>query len=265
MSAPCNARAGGGAPPVGGWACRYDGEDMSNTPRCPACRLPMEAHRFPTHGGAMTELDICFACQGLWFDPLENLRLTPAAVIALFELLHRHRSDERRALPQALDCPRCNRTLQHGFDVVRSGRYVTYRCAQRHGRFTTFASFMVEKGFVRQMTEVEIEDLARRVDAIYCTSCGAPVDIRRDHACPYCRAAFSLLDPNAVERALERHASAAQRANPVTTSPVDLADALMVIERDRQRTLREEKQERQDVVADLLTAGVELVWRAIIR
>jgi len=225
----------------------------------------MQAHRFEGHAGAATEIDICFACQGLWFDPLENLRLAPASVIALFELLHQHRDDRRQALAASLACPRCEGALSHGFDVVRSGRYVTYRCARRHGRFTTFASFMIEKGFVRQMTEVEIEDLAKRVGAIYCTSCGAPVDIRREHACPYCRAAFSLLDPTAVERALERHASAAQRRDPNTIQTTALAEALMGLERDRQRALREAQQERQDVVADLLMAGVELVWASLRR
>ena len=118
--------------------------------------------------------------------------------------------------------------------VVKSGRYVTYRCMQGHGRFATFSSFMVEKGFVRQLTKPEIEDLARRVDAIFCTGCGAPVDIRRDHACPHCRAAFSLLDPAAVEKALQRHAQAARPDASLSSAArsSDLADALVFLMRN---------------------------------
>ncbi|WP_277752627.1 zf-TFIIB domain-containing protein [Variovorax guangxiensis] len=235
-----------------------------NAPRlCPSCRQPMEAHHFAAHGGKTVDLDICFACQGLWFDAGENLRLAPAGVLALFESLHRHRGDAHQPLHDALRCPSCKRALAHGFDHVRSGRYVTYRCPQGHGRFASFSSFMVEKGFVRQMTGPEIEDLSRRVAAIYCTGCGAPVDIRRDHACPHCRAAFSLLDPAAVEQALQRHASASAPAGRSAPRQVDVADALIAIERDRQEALREEK--KADPTADLWAAGIELVWRVLSR
>ena len=87
--------------------------------------------------------------------------------------------------------------------LAQGGRYVTYRCPRGHGRFSAFSSFMVEKGFVRQLTKPEIDDIAQRVAIITCTGCGAPVDIRKDHACPHCRSAFSLIDPQAVARALE--------------------------------------------------------------
>jgi hypothetical protein len=228
----------------------------------------MEAHRFATRDGGAIELDICFACQGLWFDPRENLQLAPGSVVELFQLLHQHRDDARHPLGHSLRCPRCRQTLAHGFDVVRSGRYVTYRCAQGHGRFATFSSFMVEKGFVRQLTKPEIEDLARRVDAIFCTGCGAPVDIRRDHACPHCRAAFSLLDPQAVENALQRHARAVKPVASAAPRSTDLADALVAMERNKSLAQREEQKERYerlDVTVDLWAAGVELVWRALSR
>lgn len=230
----------------------------------------MEAHRFATRDGGSIELDICFACQGLWFDPRENLQLAPGSVVELFQLLHQHRDDAHHPVSSTLRCPRCRQSLSHGFDVVKSGRYVTYRCAQGHGRFATFSSFMVEKGFVRQLTKPEIEDLARRVDTIFCTGCGAPVDIRRDHACPHCRAAFSLLDPAAVERALQRHVQAAKPAVSSTpaTRNTDLADALVSIERSRSQARREEQKERierVDLTGDLWAAGVEMVWRALMR
>lgn len=218
--------------------------------------------------GSLLELDICFHCQGLWFDPKENLKLAPAAVVELFRLLHEQRDAPRNPLALQLGCPRCERPLEKGFDVVRSGRYVTYRCPRRHGRFSAFSSFMVEKGFVRQLTRPEIDDIAKRVAIIYCTGCGAPVDIRKDHACPHCRSAFSLIDPKAVERALDGYASAAQRG--ATARPMDLADALIGIERDRLKAEREEKAERGTVfgghpaqTGDLWAAGLEMVWKMI--
>ncbi|MDM0046145.1 zf-TFIIB domain-containing protein [Variovorax dokdonensis] len=238
---------------------------MLATSNCPSCLHPMEAHRFATRNGGHVELDICFGCQGLWFDPNENTQLAPDAVLELFELLHRHRADAHAPLSDTLRCPRCRSVLSRGFDVVKSGRYVTYRCAKAHGRFATFSSFMVEKGFVRQMTRPEIEDLARRVDAIFCTGCGAPVDIRKDHACPHCRAPFSLLDPAAVEQALQRHSSAAAKPGAQPSRSADLADALMAIERDRANAQREERKERLDLTTDLWSAGIEMVWRVLAR
>ena len=129
-------------------------------------------------------LDLCFPCQGIWFGPQENLKPSPASVVELFRLLHELESETRQALALKMDCPHCNRSLAQGFDVVKSGRDITYRCPQRHGRFSAFSSFMIEKGFVRQLTRTEIDEMARRVAVIYCTSCGAPVDLRKDHACP---------------------------------------------------------------------------------
>ena len=229
----------------------------------------MQIQPLASQDGSVLEVDLCFNCQGMWFDPRENLRLAPAAVVELFRMLHEHRNAARHPLALQLDCPHCQRPLDKGFDIVRSGRYVTYRCPQRHGRFSAFSSFMVEKGFVRQLTQPEIDDIARRVGVIYCNSCGAPVDIRKDHACPHCRSAFSLVDPQAVERALEGYASATQR-QAGGTRPLDLADALIGMERDRLRAEREAKAERGGVfnsppprTGDLWAAGLEMVWKMI--
>lgn len=232
----------------------------------------MQAHRFTSNQGHSLELDICFACQGLWFDRHENLKLAPQSVVELFRLLHEHRTDQHQPLAERMACPRCNTSLAKGFDVVRSGRYMIYRCARLHGRFSTFSSFMVEKGFVRHMTPIEVQDLAKRVGAVYCTSCGAPVDIRKDHACPYCRAAFSLLDPDAVRKALDGYARPHSPGAPVPAT-VDIADALITIERDRNRAERERLQKgsfglgRNDaeLTGDLLAAGVEIIWKVLFK
>ena len=69
----------------------------------------MEVHQLDGHdhglGHGVVELDICFACQGIWFDHRENLKLSPQAVVELFTLLHQHRTDERR--PCSASWPAC--------------------------------------------------------------------------------------------------------------------------------------------------------------
>lgn len=238
---------------------------------CPSCRQPAQAIRLPAGGGGAVELDLCFACQGLWFDPQENTRLAPAAVLRLFELLHQHRGDAHRPLSDRLRCPRCSQNLVRGYDLAQGGRYVTYRCAARHGRFSTFGAFMIEKGFVRHLSAAEITALADRVGTIACTACGGAVDIRNDHACPYCRSALSLLDPQAVDKALARHGRAAQQAGGRAAhaqSPEALADALVALERNRTREERERQKERLEGSGesfDLVAAGVEFVWSLLRR
>ena len=222
----------------------------------------MALHAFDSLNGGRVDLDICFACQGLWFDPQENLRLTPEALVALFRLLHENRDAPRQALARTLDCPHCRRGLVQGFDVVRSGRYITFRCPNRDGRFSTFSAFMIEKGFVRQLTHPEIEDLARRVGVIHCTGCGAPVDLRKDTVCPHCRSAFSLLDPKAVEQALAGYAKATAGAG---LQVPELADALTRMEREREDARRERRANglsllnREVPDVDLWALGVSMV------
>jgi Zn-finger nucleic acid-binding protein len=219
----------------------------------------MHVRELPGNLGHPIVLDLCFQCQGMWFDPKENLKLSPAAVADLFKLLHEQRGAAHQPLGTTLDCPRCTGALTQGFDVVRSGRYITYRCGNGHGRFSPFSSFMVEKGFVRQLTRPEIEDIAKRVAVIHCTSCGAPVDIRKDAACPHCRSAFSLLDPKAVEKALEGYALASKSVAPPATKTPDVADALMMLERDRQRARPAQPyQGGQTYEAEDSTTGVDL-------
>ena len=44
--------------------------------------------------------------------------------------------------------------------------------------------------------------LAARIGTVHCSSCGAPVDIRADDSCPHCSSPITILDPEAVEKAL---------------------------------------------------------------
>lgn len=209
-------------------------------------------------------LDLCFHCQGIWFDDFESVQITPGGILELFKLIHQHRDDQRLPLRDLLPCPRCNERLLHGLDVAKHGGQFNYhRCLQKHGRFTTFAQFMIEKGFVRQLTVAEIETLAARVGTIRCNGCGAPVDIRKDHACGHCRAPIAILDPAAVEQALARY----QQAEIKRTTPnVEmLADAIVMREREKSQRQRDRKLDTLDTIdlGDLIVSGAGMVWNLL--
>lgn len=209
-------------------------------------------------------LDLCFPCQGIWFDDFESVQITPGGIIELFKLIHAHRDGQRLPLSDPLRCPRCAEKLLHGLDVAKHGGQFNYhRCLQKHGRFTTFAQFMIEKGFVRQLSSAEISELAVKVGSIRCNGCGAPVDIRKEHACGHCRSPIAILDPAAVEQALSRFQQAEVKR---TTRDVEaLGDAIVMREREKSRYQREKRQGRiEDLeIGDLLVDGVELIWNLI--
>ncbi len=230
---------------------------------CSSCRAPMEAHRFERKLTGDTELDLCFACQGIWFDEHESPRLAPSGVIELFKLIHEHRNDQRLPLSSPLSCPRCHERLIPSQDRVKSGLFNYQRCGQ-HGRFITFSQFMIEKGFVRQLNGAEIKELKARIGIVRCTGCGAPVDIRKDSACTHCRAPIAILDPQAVEAALAGYQQAAlkQRA---PTDPTVLAEAILFSERERSQRQRERGSGLDSDIGDLLLDGVSMLWNVLRR
>jgi hypothetical protein len=222
----------------------------------------MLKHRFERLHHGEVVLDLCFPCQGIWFDNFESAQITPGGIIELFKLIHDHRDGQRLPLRDPLHCPRCNERLLHGLDVGKHGGQFNYhRCLQKHGRFTTFAQFMIEKGFVRQLTAAEIGELAVKIGTVRCNGCGAPVDIRKDHACTHCRSPITILDPAAVEQALARYQQAEVKRTMVDVDA--LGDAIVMRERENSRYQHEKRQGRiEDIdVGDLLISGVELAWK----
>lgn len=227
----------------------------------------MTKHRFERVHHGEVPLDLCFPCQGIWFDDFESAQITPGGIIGLFKLLHEHRDAMHQPLRDPLHCPRCDERLLHGLDIAKHGGQFNYhRCLQRHGRFSTFAQFMIEKGFVRQLVPAEISALAAKVGTIRCNGCGAPVDIRKDHACTHCKSPISILDPEAIEQALARYQQAEVKR---TTVNVDaLGDAIVMREREKS-LLKRQKAEPDNAgivdVIDLVSAGLELAWNLIRR
>ena len=175
-------------------------------------------------GGTVT-IDLCSPCQALWLDAFESVQLTPGAVVALFGAIHAARPDTRRPLPASLPCPRCNERLVLTHDQTTTAHFTYYRCPYRHGRLTPFVQFLREKSFVRVLPPAELEELKAHVRVIHCSSCGAPVDLEADTACPFCRAPIVALDPHAVETALARYRAAEDQRTRI--DPVALVDGLL--------------------------------------
>lgn len=211
--------------------------------------------------GGKIVLDLCFPCQGIWFDENESLQITPGGIIELFRLIHEHRDGQRQPLADPLRCPRCDERLLHGMDIVKpGGKFNYHRCLQQHGRFITFGQFMIEKGFVRQLSNSEVNTLAARVGSVHCTGCGAPVDIRQDHACRHCGAAIAILDNNAIEQALARYNQAEIQRSRVDVEA--LGDAIVMREREKSRQARERLSQgevSQIDIGDIIIGGIEIL------
>ena len=73
---------------------------------------------------------------------------------------------------------------------------------------------------------------------------------------PHCRSAFSLLDPQAVERALQGYKTAAN--GPAGITLPTLADALVMLERDRLRALADRKKDRGSLFNTDVTGNLDL-------
>lgn len=229
---------------------------------CPSCGTPMAHHGFGRKQGGEVELDLCFGCQGIWFDAWESLQLTPGSVIELFRMIHEHHGDQRLPLRDSMRCPRCANALALSFDLAKvGGRFNYHRCPRGHGRLTTFGQFMIEKGFVRQLSPAEIRALQAKITTVRCSGCGAPIDIQRHHACTHCRAPLTFLDPAAVTQALGNFQQA--EIKRATVDHAAVADAICLSARDAKQpgSLRwkEAKGADGDSIGDLVLAGAALL------
>lgn len=231
---------------------------------CPACRQTMAKLRCPRTQGGEVVLDLCYSCQGLWFDQHESQQIAPGGVIELFREIHARRDTPRLPLPAALHCPRCGDGLRHGMDLVKpGGRFNYHRCPQQHGRFVAFSQFLIEKGFIRQLNPAEIARLAVEVRQIRCNGCGAPVDLQRDPACPHCRAPIALLDPQAVDNALARYRQAEQEQRVAPGAEV-LGDLIVANARERKQLRQKTGNRNNDIeLLDLLVDGAGFILRLL--
>ena len=202
---------------------------------CPSCAGPMHRQSFARRPEGRVDLDFCFACQSIWFDAYESAQLTPGATIELFRLIHAHPAANPQPISGSASCPRCAVRLVLTHDVQRTNKFLYYRCPFGHGRLITFFHFLREKQFVRSLSGAEISRLKATVSQVRCSSCGAPVNVEKDAACAHCKSPLSILDTDAVQRALAELDAADRRAIHAPNLAAASMDALLAGRRTEQR------------------------------
>ena len=233
--------------------------------RCPNCGAGMEEQTFDEIYGRLITLDICHACQGLWFDGSEMLQLSPGATLALFQLIH-ETDGTPRPLADRPKCPRCGLTMRQGSDLQQSTRFFYVRCPRNHGRFLPFFQFLRARRFVRTLTSLEIADLRRHIHQINCSNCGAAVNIDRGAICGYCRTPVSMIDPGQVATTLQAlRAEEARRQTVDPTLPIRLLHERLQAE----RTFATADPSAAwmslapDPGVDLVKAGLRSLWKTL--
>src|SRR5712692_9184489 len=146
---------------------------------CPSCSQEMLRETVGGNYAKSIELDICHPCSAFWFDGLEELALSPDAVLHLFVVINDNRSAQRNPLGTAMACPRCRQRLALTHDMQRATRFSYWACPGEHGHFITFFEFLREKNFIRPLSASEIASLKQNVRTVTCSSCGRPRE-RRD-------------------------------------------------------------------------------------
>ena len=165
--------------------------------RCPNCAREMSAQTLESHGAnaaAAVEVDACPLCNLLWFDPSESIRLTPHAVLVLFQYIGKVAGGERTTLASNFSCPRCSGVLSLTHDLQRTTRFTYWRCSRDFG-LITFNQFLRAKNFIRTPSPAELAKLRATIRQITCSQCGAPIDLASENACGHCGASIALIDP----------------------------------------------------------------------
>lgn len=232
---------------------------------CPSCAEPMARRGFERKPQGALDLDICFACQAIWFDQYESSQLTPGAIIELFRVIEEAHGATPRPLSQRSRCPVCRLTLELTHDIQRTNRITYYRCPAAHGRLTTFFTFLREKDFVRTLSPAETERLRATVAQVRCSGCGAPIDVGRDPQCRYCGAPIAILDADAVAKALAQFGGDERRRAHV--NPTASIDAMLATQRFERQLERIERRaptvETGSVVLDLVGEALGFFLKGI--
>ncbi|HTQ00474.1 MAG TPA: hypothetical protein VMN56_14200 [Casimicrobiaceae bacterium] len=204
---------------------------------CPNCREPMTAKAEDAFAAVPRPVEIgcCEQCTVLWFDAFGSIRLTPKAVLELFQYIGQA-GKARRTLASSFACPRCGGALALTHDVQRTTHFTYWRCPTDHGQLITFNQFLAQKNFIREPSPGELAKLRETVRQITCSQCGAPIDLATDSACTHCGAPVALIDPEGVSRALhDLSASQAAMAGDPSHVRDAVIDAQLAALLDRER------------------------------
>jgi len=193
--------------------------------KCPNCTVDMTVMSVDRLYGRTQNLDVCRACQLVWFDQAELMQLAPGGTLQLVSLFadQTEAGDARSPLKPGLACPRCRRALAEVHDMQRGTRFTYARCPEEHGRLLTFYQFLRAKNFVRALGTAEIEELRRHVRQVNCANCGAAVDVGVDSACTFCRTPIAILDPDQLRKAVDDLRRSLDTKTPDATLPLAMA------------------------------------------
>jgi hypothetical protein len=209
---------------------------------CPNCRNEMTAHVVEAFGALRPiEVGACGPCTLFWFDQSASVRLTPRAVLGMFQYIGTAVAGARTPLRVDFNCPRCSGMLAFTHDLQRATRFTYWRCPRDRGQLITFNQFLREKNFIRAPSPAELARLRATVRQVSCSQCGAPIDLATDDACSHCRAPVALIDSEGVAKALRELSAGAAAPAPAdpdamrTTLSDAQANAIFDLERIRER------------------------------
>ena len=232
---------------------------------CPNCHNEMTPRVVQAYDTSRpVEIEACAQCNLLWFDNLENIRLTHQAVLDLFKYISAAAAGPRTALASNFRCPRCSAALPFSHDLQRATRFTYWRCPRDRGQLITFQQFLRAKNFVRAPSPEELARLRDTVRQISCSQCGAPIDLANDPACAHCGAPIALIDPEGVAKALQALATERSKTAPDqrATMQAALTDAQIKAIFDLER-MRDGGPEHDLLALGLAAAGVWLAaWLA---
>jgi Zn-finger nucleic acid-binding protein len=230
---------------------------------CPACAETMRVLSIPYAPSRPMAIDSCEPCRGLWFDTGEHIRMSAEGTLALVRHLAAAPQAERRRLPLTLSCPVCGDRLGPTYDLVGETQYRYFRCPGKHGFFISVFDFLRSRGLLRGLSPIEADALRRKVAAVNCSGCGAPVSLEGDRTCSYCQAPLSVIDTDHLKAAIAQleHDAAAERLPRRARRVVPADDVVNEWRRSRERKDEDEPQmlwgRRQRI--DLLDVGAAVL------
>ena len=226
-------------------------QSKPSTKHCSNCSAKMALYSLPGHYDSTVEIDVCMACNAIWFDQFESMQLSPDGTVALFQLIHQSGSSGSSAstkFSEGLRCVTCGDGMKLTNDQVKGTRFSYQACRKGHGRFTTFYNFLAEKQFVRELTQTERAKLAATVQQLRCSGCGAAVNIGKVDACEYCRAPVSVFDREAAKKAIDHYLQERKQ------QPASQANSSNRREAGRSADMQWSAYDRADLGSDILYA-----------
>ena len=239
----------------------------------------MHALSLDDHLARATVVDVCHACQAIWFDTHESPRLTPGSTLTLFRIIGEHVAPVRHGDRDEAVCPRCRARLRRTHDRQRATRFEYLRCPDGHGRLTSFFDFLREKNFIAPLSPQQVEELRRHVQSVNCSNCGAAVSVAVDAACEHCGSPLSMLDLDQaaalvaqLRRAADPGARSADAAQPARGTrsvdpalPLELARARREVERAFEGIAEDERYFQDVSASGLVGAGLGALARWLSR